>query len=275
VPYEYRIIRPDGATRHVYATGELECDGAGEPLRFTGIVQDVTEQKLSEHKIQEYQRRLKSLAGELTLAEEKERHNIATELHDHVGQTLAVMRMQLAMARKEGRGRKVEAMLDEVSGLLLEVIQETRNIMSDLSSPAMNELGLAAAIAEWLSVQIGDRFSLVTRFHDDGESRSLSHDTRIILFRSVRELLMNVVKHAHATQVNISIQREHDTVKIIVEDDGTGLDAGSRGAHAAGTGGFGLFSIEERMADLGGSLVIESPPGHGVKAILTAPLSPE
>jgi len=100
-------------------------------------------------------------------------------------------------------------------------------------------------------------------------------DSRAILFRSVRELLMNVVKHAGASSVTVSIQREDNAVKIVVEDDGAGMPATMGDVHPTDEGGFGLFSIEERMNDLGGSLSIESSPGQGVRAILTVPFEVE
>lgn len=271
-PFEYRIIRTDGSVRYVFAAGEVECDDAGEPIRFAGIVQDISERKRAEHAILEYQQRLKSLASELTFAGERERRKIAAELHDHVGQTLAVMRMQLAAARKETSGRKVDSVLDEVSESLRLAIQDTRNIMSDLSSSALNELGLSAAIADWLREQIGERHGLQTRFSDDCDPKLLSEDIRATLFRSVRELLMNVVKHASANLVTVSIQCEGNAVRIVVEDNGTGLPARTGHEYPAGEGGFGLFSIEERINDLGGSLSIESAHGQGVRAILTVPL---
>jgi len=243
--------------------------------RTEALLNEVSERKQQESTLREHQQRLKRLASELTLTEERERRQIAAELHDHVGQSLAVMRMQLAVAKKETNGRKVGSVLDELSDSLRQAIRDTRSIMSNLSSPTLNELGLSAAISDWLSEQIGERHGLQTRFYDDGEPKPLSDDSRAILFRSVRELLMNVVKHAGASSVTVSIQREDNAVKIIVADDGAGMPATRGDEHPTGEGGFGLFSIEERMNDLGGSLSIESSPGQGVRAILTVPFEVE
>jgi len=246
----------------------------GEIIGLLGLSVNITEQKQAEEKLQEYQRRLKALASELTRTEERERRNIALDLHDHVGQSLAVMRMQLAVARKQAGGSKVAAILDEVSGSLREAIQDTRHVISDLSSPLINELGLAAALSEWLKVRIGERYGLETEFIDDGEPKPLGEDTRAILFRSVRELLANVIKHANANQVSVSLQRRDSVIRIIVEDDGAGMADDKHPEKDSTEGGFGLFSIKERMSDLGGSLKIEGHPGRGVRVILTAPLEP-
>jgi signal transduction histidine kinase len=212
------------------------------------------------------------LASELTLTEEKQRRDIALELHDQVGQSLAVMRMQLAVAQKESSGRKLAAILDEVSGSLRAAIHDTRNVISDLSSPVINELGLAAALSEWLKERIGEYYGLETQFIDDGDPKPLGEDTEAILFRSVRELLANVVKHANANRVSVSLQRRGSAVQIVIEDDGVGLANSMQPENNIAEGGFGLFSIEERMSDLSGSLEIESHPGRGVRAILTVPL---
>ncbi|MGB5605168.1 MAG: PAS domain S-box protein [Gammaproteobacteria bacterium] len=273
---EKRYVRKDAGLVWVSLTGSLIRDAAGQPDWFVAVVQDISERRRAEQKVMDYQQRLKSLSTELARTEERERRIIATELHDNVGQSLAVMRMQLAVAGKETAGRKVGSLLDEVSESLRTAIQDTRNIMSELSSPALNELGLAAAIAEFLREKISARYGLQTSFYDDdGQVNSLNEYTRMVLFRSVRELLMNVVKHAGASHVTVSIQREDNAVKIIVEDDGAGMPATIEVEHPTGEGGFGLFSIEERMHDFGGSLLIESSPGKGVRAVLIAPLDEE
>ena len=144
--------------------------------------------------------------------------------------------------------------------------------MYDISSPMISELGLSAAISEWLDVHIGEKHGLRTRFYDDGEDKPLNVDTRSILFRNVRELLVNVVKHAKATQVSIAITRTGSNIKIIVEDNGQGLNKQMIKEQHKQSWGYGLFSIDERMRDLGGSIAVENLPGNGVRAVVIAPL---
>jgi signal transduction histidine kinase len=266
--YEVDVFSRTGKNMHVLLSARLQGDV------ISSMVLDITDRKKTEIALHEYQQRLKALASELTLTEERERRNIALELHDQVGQSLAVMRMQLAVAQKESSGRKVAAILDEVSGSLRQAIQDTRNVISDLSSPLINELGLSAALSEWFKERIGERYGLESQFIDDGDPKPLGKDTEAILFRSVRELLTNVVKHANANRVCVNLQRMGSTVQIVVEDDGVGLADGMHPEKDTAEGGFGLFSIKERMSDLNGSFEIESHPGRGVRAILTAPLEP-
>lgn len=247
-------------------------DGHGNVSSAVFMSEDISERKQAEQAIANYQNRLKELMYELSRAEEKERRSIAVDLHDRVGQSLAVMRMQLAAAIGKTAKPEVVKSLEDVSESLRRAIQETRSIMYDISSPMISELGLSAAISEWLEVNIGEQYGLRTLFSDDGADKPLSDDTSSILFRHVRELLVNVVKHANASQVRVKITREDSTIQLLVEDDGKGLNTEQTAVQQKQSRGFGLFSIEERMRDLGGSLLVENLPGKGVRAVITAPL---
>ena len=244
----------------------------GKPTSVVFMSIDITERMQAEQALLDYQRRLKSLSAEVVRTEDRERRKIATELHDHVGQSLAVMRIQLASAIREANGRKLESILHEVSSSLLQAVKDTRNIITDLSPPTLNELGLGAAIMEFLNEQIETRYGLQVQFNEEAEPVLLNDETRAILYRSVRELLMNVVKHASAHSVSVSITRHQDGLQVVVEDDGIGLVDGQVPKPKFGEGGYGLFSIEERMKDIGGSLRLEQDSGKGLKATLIIPL---
>lgn len=280
-PYEYDGLdtlktldfnNPVSRTCWVQSHGFPLKDEHGKITSVVFMSEDITERKKSEQEVINYQRRLKDVAFELARAEEKERRNIATDLHDHVGQSLAVLRMQLAAAMSKATDPDVLTALDAVSESLRQAIQETRNIMYDISSPMLNELGLSAAISGWLKVHVGDKHGLQTQFSDDGEAKPLGEDACAILFRNVRELLANVVKHAAAQRVSVDVSRTGDNIAITVEDDGRGAMIDMTTKQQMQGRGFGLFSIEERMRDLGGLLTIESTPGHGFRAVIIAPL---
>jgi PAS domain S-box-containing protein len=247
-------------------------DNEGKIIGLLGLSVNTTEQKLGEKAINDYQQRLKALAAELTLAEERERRRIAADLHDHVSQTLALARVQLVNARKTVPGASQDALFDEVSQTLIEAIQATRTLTFDLSSPLLKELGLEMAVSAWLRDQIGIGYNLETKFLDDGQEKPLTEDVRAILFRNVRELLANVVRHAQATEIQVSVERLGSDIIITVQDDGLGFDPSSVFRQDHPKGGFGLFSIQERMADMGGSFEIISAPGEGCTAVLSAPL---
>jgi signal transduction histidine kinase len=237
-------------------------------------VRNISERRQKEQQLQKYQQRLKALASQLTIAEEKERRAIATDLHDHVGQSLALARMQLASARKSTSDSKLAGKLDDISDTLLESLEDTQKLMLELSSPAMHLSGLSSAISEWLESQIENRHSLKTEVSDNishNRQKTLDPNVRTILFRNVRELLVNVVKHARANKVSVRLEDKNTSLRVIVEDDGIGFDPRAVIHAGSKTGGFGLFSIEELMADLGGDLKIVSEPGKGCTAILSAP----
>ena len=270
---EFRLRAKDGTYRWMHAQGAaVEWNDAGQIVRLVGIDSDITQQKEAEERLRAYQERLRALAGELTATEERERRRIATVLHDGAAQSLAFARMQLAAVSKVLTDPAAAAQLDELSTLLQQSLQQVREILLDLSSPALNELGLAAALSEWLGQQVGERHGLQTAFADASGDLPLTEDARSLLFRNARELMANAVKHAQARKVTLSMDRRADALRIRVQDDGSGFDPREPANRPDGHGAFGLFSIRERMADLGGSLEIVSRPGAGTEAILIAPL---
>lgn len=239
-----------------------------------GMVMDITERKKAEQKLVDSQQRLKSLASRLTIVEEKERRLIAAGLHDHVGQSLALARMQIASTSTTTADSQMKEQLDDISKTLLRTLEDTQMLILELSSPAMHDIGLSAAISDWLSSHVEAKYNLECNVIDDVDSdlrKTLDPNVRSILFRNVRELVVNVVKHAHATMVNIRLEIREQKLDIIVEDDGIGLDRHEIKQASRQSGGFGLFSVEELMSDLSGSLKIESEPGKGCTAILSAP----
>jgi signal transduction histidine kinase len=136
----------------------------------------------------------------------------------------------------------------------------------------MHEVGLGPALAEWLEEQVSKKHGLQTDFIHDGRRFPLDDDMRAILYRCTRELLANVVKHAQARRVTVRLEGEGTLVRIVVQDDGIGFDTDAIPEATKREAGFGLFSIRERMADLNGSLEIQSEPGQGCRVALTSPV---
>ncbi|NOQ78010.1 MAG: transporter substrate-binding domain-containing protein [Gammaproteobacteria bacterium] len=240
---------------------------------ISGMVMDITERKQNEDKIKKNQERLKALALKLTIVEEKQRSIFATELHDNIGQSLVFSRMQLANLRKHISQEKVQELVDELSQLILQMIQDTKELVFGLSSPLLYEIGLPAAIAQWLSEQIAQKHGLETEIIDHSQKKIQNKEMRLILFRNVRELLTNVVKHAHAKKVTVFLEDSEDNVKIIIQDDGRGFVVDDQEKIVSSKACFGIFSVQQRMYDVGGTLHIESEPGKGTRVILTAPFT--
>jgi signal transduction histidine kinase len=247
----------------------------GVVTKTTAMVRDITERKDAEKKVLDYQDRLKALASQLTLAEEKERRSIAADLHDDIGQTLAMTRLQLAAAIRacDCTGSKHHGMLEEISATLLKAIQDTRQLIFELGSAAIHEIGLGAAIAEWLEERMKSLddeidFDLVDNLTGD----MLEEDQRVILFRNIRELLTNIIKHARARKVKIVLETVDHEIHITVQDDGIGFNPELISGEFNQEGGYGIFSIEERMADLGGGLEINSAPHKGCSITMSLPI---
>jgi PAS domain S-box-containing protein len=238
---------------------------------LVGFAQDITERKWAEQKIQEHQKRLKQLASQLTLVEEKERRRIAGEIHDGISQTLAMVKIKLDTLRNSLPSEASAAEIEKISSSVEKVIQETRTLTFELSNPILYELGFEAAVAEWLNEQVQIKHGIATEFFDDGQPKPIGDDVKVMLFRNVRELLTNCIKHAKAEIISINIHRINGSIQVTIEDNGVGFDP----AQFRTTGKkptFGLFSIRENMENTGGRFEIESKPGAGCKAIMTAPL---
>jgi len=242
-------------------------------VSITAIARDISERKKTEQELKRYQKRLKALASQLTLAQENERRHIAVQLHDHIGQTLAFSRIQVARAKKYEPEGKLATILDEISQSLLTTIQDTKGLIFDLSPPLLHEIGLASAISNWLEDQIGKKNSIRVDFVYSGNELSLKNDIKSLLFRNVRELLCNVIKHAQATEVIVSLVNNEEELVIIVRDDGIGFEHDDTTYLVGIDSGFGLFSVKQQIEGLGGELEIVSKPGKGCKATLTVPMN--
>jgi PAS domain S-box-containing protein len=235
---------------------------------------EIEERKFNEGKLLEQQHKLRSLSSELLLTEERERRSIATELHDRIGQSLAVARIKLGEFQEALTSNPAEAnaeALGEIRGYIEQTIEDTRSLTFELSPPVLYELGLAPAIA-WLASQIEGKHGLQIQLQDDGETKPLDNGCRVVAFQAARELLFNIVKHARAKSAAISMKTDGEVVRIDIEDDGIGFDTAELDAAASGSDGFGLFSIRERFHTLGGRLEIHSEPGRGTRASLLLPL---
>ena len=162
--------------------------------------------------------------------------------------------------------------MDEAREFIDQAIQSVRSLTLELSLPILYELEFGAAI-EWLVEQIQEQHDIRIDLEDDGQPEKMDEEVTVLLFRTVRELLINVVKHAQARSVKVSIQKDDSSIRIEVVDDGIGFDTSQIDfGRAPDKGGFGFFSIRERLNFLGGNFQVESKPGEGTLAVLTAPL---
>jgi len=222
-----------------------------------------------------YQEQLRSLSSQLSLTEERERRRIATELHDRIGHALTHASLKLShLRKKKPSGDGADKTVDAVYDLIEQSIQDTQSLTFELSPPILYDLGLEAAV-DWLAEQTQSQHGITVECVDDRTPKPIDESLRVLLFQAVRELLFNIVKHARAKQALISISRQGDDVYIAIEDDGVGFDAAkSESIGDNKKGGFGLFSIKERLAHQGGRLEIDAKPGRGTRFTMISPMKP-
>jgi signal transduction histidine kinase len=263
--------RPNGTKLFVSDSAFAVKDANGKILYYEGTAQDITQRKEAEAKLMLYQQQLRSLASELSLAEERLRRRIAAELHDHIAQNLAISKIKLSSLADDNKPGQAKS-LKEVIDLISQTIDATRTLTFEMSPPILYELGFEAAVG-WLARQTRQRFGLDVEFINDEKPKPLNHDIRVLLFQAVRELLVNIVKHARAKKATIYARVIDDNIQVTVEDDGIGFDIANINPDKDFTkGGFGLFNIRERLDQIGGSVIIESGRKKGTQIILTAPI---
>ncbi len=233
------------------------------------VAMDLTERKRAEEKISLYQKQLRALAVELALSEERERRRLAAELHDRVGQTLAVAKIKLLDLLKSNAYPNLLSPLAEITGMIDTTIQDTHSLIFEISPPILYQVGFEAAV-EWLAEHFQEQYGILINLKIDGKRKPLKEDLRIALFQAIRELLINVIKHAKATCARISVKYVGNSLRIVVQDDGLGFASSPDERHWT-MRGFGLFNIRERLHYLGAEISIESSPGKGTKVTLIIP----
>jgi PAS domain S-box-containing protein len=245
-------------------------DEGGNIVGVIPVGFDITDLKRAEQEVRASREQMRALATELSTAEERERRRIASNLHDQLGQALAVIRMKFGALTTASDREESAALIADIRDLLERAIEDTSTLTFDLSPPILYELGIEAAI-EWIGEKVCGESELAFEFTDDGHAKPLTEDAKPLLYRCARELLMNVVKHSAATSVKVHIEREGSTIRLAVQDDGDGFDPAVIREHGE-DGGFGLYSIQERMQYIGGRFGIESEPGKGTRAWICAPI---
>lgn len=230
------------------------------------------EQRVAERtaEIEERAGQLRALTAELTQAEQRERRRLAQVLHDHLQQLLVAGKFEIGSARSASDSEGVEKSLDRLHELLDRSIQESRSLTVELSPPVLYDAGLAAGL-EWLGRWMQEQHGLAVDLTTTDGLDPVEEDLRVLLFEFVRELLFNVVKHAGADSATVTAQRAcGGEIEIGVEDAGYGFDP-ANAEHSASHDRFGLFSVRERLARVGGELSVHSHTGAGTRAVLRVP----
>ena len=244
------------------------CERTAELLKTVDqLNEEISRRQSVEEELQARANQLSRMALQLTIAEEQERRRITEILHDNVQQLLVGAKLRVAGLKRNPE--KVQQAVVELDEILGQSIELTRSLTSELSPPILHKGGFVPAL-EWLAHWMKERHGLEVNLKLDRSSFSIeSEDIGILLFQAVRELLLNVVKHAGVSRAHVSVDTVQEMVRIQVSDSGVGFDPAKVQTQSDR---FGLFSIRERLNSLGCHVQAESAPGKGASITLLVPL---
>lgn len=297
--YETVRRKKDGGIVDVSLTISPMRNQAGEIIGASKIIRDITQRKQIELRLKESeqqlralaenlermvesrtselsqsQQQLRALAAQLNLAEQKERQRLAGELHDYLGQMLALNRIKIGVARKHPMDASLAHLLDEVQTTTDKALTYTRTLVSQLSPPVLQEFGLTMALP-WLAQQMLER-DLVVSLQLKTPIPPIPEDQALLIFQSIRELLLNCIKHARVPEATVILERKDGALHVTVSDRGVGFDPSKTFSVTSAKESrprYGLFSIRERMTDLGGRFDLQTAPGQGTVATLVFPIT--
>lgn len=238
-----------------------------EKISATSIIAtDISERIRDEEKI-------RTLASELTIAEQEERHRISQILHDDLQQRLFAIKAQLTFLKlasdKDANSSEVQKTVDQIQAWLSEAITVTRNLSVDMSPAVLRGEGLSEAVL-WLSARMRDQYGLQLKVEAKDNLNRLNDHMRVLLFQAMRELLFNVVKHSGTLEANIALERRDERGRIIVSDAGKGFDTST--VMLDPVGAHGLLLIRDRLGLMRGNISISSLPGKGTQVVIDFPM---
>jgi PAS domain S-box-containing protein len=270
-PMEFRVRTNDGRVYWFEERGALLRNADGEIEGITGVLRDITARKRTERIRARQQKRLQHLAARLASAQDEEQRRIAEGLHDDIAQLLAACSLKLSLAGGAITAEEKRAIQAEVEGILREAARKVRSLSFELSSSSLHRLGLRETIRE-LCAGMSSRYDIKLDMVGDGGAEGIDKTTATILFKAVRELLFNVVKHAGVKEATVSIASDGRMFRLAVTDQGTGFAQPPGDGNADIGKGLGMASIRDRLGDIGGTMRVESIPGVRTVVTLSVPV---
>ncbi|MBJ6749161.1 sensor histidine kinase [Geomonas anaerohicana] len=234
------------------------------------LTQEIEIRKKVEVELLGQQQKLQDMALDLAMAEERERDRIASELHDQVGQRLILAKIKLDALASSVPGGDCESEAEAVGTLVQQTIQDIRSLTFQLRPPLLASAGLEAAL-RWLGEELSADFGLQAEFDDDGKDKTLPYEIRSTVFQAVRELMLNVIKHAGTLRCRVALSRSGGYLVIAVDDDGVGYGGEQESAESR-SGGFGLANVRQKIQHLRGSFTVTNKETGGVVATIKVPL---
>ena len=268
---EVKLRKKDGTIFNASISATLAKDESGKIIHYDGIIEDVTMEKKAREEILAYQLNLKSLTNELLVTEEDAKRRLAITLHDKLLQSLVLANFKSIELNKKIEKSAHKKLISEISGFIEDAIKESRNITYELSPPVLYEMGLIPAIS-WKLEEIEKNNKIKTSLTDQSKSYKFDEKEKIILYRTISELLQNALKHSKAKEVKVSFKLLTNNYKITVSDIGIGFDIETIREKAVSQKKFGLFSIMERIRFIGGEVLINAVPNKGTEVVINLPI---
>jgi two-component system CheB/CheR fusion protein len=288
---EHRVLRGDGTIGWTLSRAVPILGASGEIVEWFGMAADITARKQSEEALRDLTQnlehqvaersahverqagQLRALTSDLSRAEQRERKRLARILHDDVQQLIVGARIQIQALQLEADGEGRDATTLRIEQILDEALRTTRSLAVELSPPMLDETGLIGAL-KWLVPRLKGQLRLRVLLHADPAAEPADDDLRLLLFDCVRELLLNAAKHAGVDEAEVALTRSSPTeITVLVSDAGRGFEPDRLHETQRADVGLGLFGIRERLAHLGGRMVIDSAPGRGTRVRLVVPAS--
>ncbi len=288
------VKRPDGSEVLLEVFGTPVKDEQGRVWASLVSFTDITERRRAQELLESwnvtleeqvkkrtaevghYAKQLQSLTGKLLRAEEDERRRLSYVLHEDLQQLLVAARMTLDSARQHPASQAGGETLARADSILQQSLRLTRSIVQDISVPAIREGDLGTAVG-WLAQQAKEKFELTVTLSAAADLPILGEEIYLCLYRAVQELLFNVAKHSGVREAAVAVRRlPAGGIEVTVSDRGCGLKQPlATNGTPENDGGFGLFSIRERLEALGGTMTVDSLEGGGLAVVLSIPVVPE
>ncbi|OGA66143.1 MAG: hypothetical protein A3F77_16605 [Betaproteobacteria bacterium RIFCSPLOWO2_12_FULL_67_28] len=265
---ETRVVAAGVGERIMRLAGEVAKDDAGRTTKLIGTCLDITAQRRREEALCDAADQLQALSRRLVDAQETERRRLAADLHDRVGQNLTALgiNLDILVGTMQGLDANATRRLRDSLALLDQTALCVEGVLDDLRPPMLDDLGLGPAL-RWVAGEFSRRTDIPARLHVQGTERRIDRQNEIALLRIVQEALNNVVKHARAGQVEITLGWQTDAVRVEVADDGAGFAR----SESDGRRGFGLVTMRERIQAAGGLLDVQSAAGKGTRVRALVP----
>jgi len=265
---EVRAVRSDGT--------RIDIESAMLPFVYNdtpavlAIIRDISRDKAIQKQLLQQQEQLRRLVTQLIRAEELQRRRIASELHDHIGQDLILAKLKIDQMSANGSLSSMS--LQSVSDQLESIVEQVQSLTFDMASPSLLSNGLRDALEDWLDNEVRFKHAIAVDFHYDDQADTLSEELQTFLYRAVKELVVNVIKHAQACRVEITVVLGNGFISVSAKDDGIGMEASDKNRSKSKGGGYGLLSLRQRISDMGGTMEVVSVPGQGTRVSFNIPI---